>query len=179
MENKPVTPVAAGLIIGLVSVILFLAYYFTGLLLERTWYSWIPSVIYVVLIIVFINMWSNANGNFVTFGSCFGYGFKTISIATLIVFFVTFIFIYVSPEYKVQMMNMIKTEMRSNKQMTDEQIDKGMEMVSKFFMISTLGGGLFGNLLIGTIGSLIGAAIAKKKPFDPFTQINQNGDLPS
>jgi len=176
MENKPITPLAAGLIIGLSSVILFLIYYFAGLIFQQNWISSIPSIIYVILVIVFINMWSKLQNNFVTFGSCFGFGFKAVSIATLIVFVFTFIFISVSPDYKVQMMQMMKEQMRKNKEITDEQVDKGVEMVSKFFMISTLGGGLFVNLFIGAIGALIGAAIAKKKPFDPFTQVNQIGE---
>jgi len=43
-------------------------------------------------------------------------------------------------------------------------------MVDKFFMISILGGSLFGNLIVGTIASLIGAGVAKKNPANPFDQ---------
>lgn len=176
MENKPVTPVIAGLIIGLTSVVLFMAYYFSGLVFKQEWYSWLPAVIYVVLVCVFINIWSNAKNNFVTFGSCFGFGFKAVCIATLIVFFTTLIFVYITPEYKGQMLQMVKEKMRENKEITDDQVSQGIEMYSKFFMVSTIGGSLFGNLIIGTIGALIGSAIVKKKPFDPFTQINQIGE---
>jgi hypothetical protein len=54
--------------------------------------------------------------------------------------------------------------------MTDEQKEKGIEMVGKFFNISVIGGSLFMNLLFGAIASLIGAAIAKKRPQGPFVQ---------
>ncbi len=176
MEKKPITPLAAGLIIGLTSVVLFLAYYFTGLVFEQGWTAWIPAVVYVILVIVFISMWSNAQNNFVTFSSCFGFGFKTICITTLIVFLFTFLFIYLTPDYRSQMLQMMKEQMRQNKQVTDDQVEKGMEMISNNFMIITIGGSLFGNVVIGIIASLIGAAIAKKKPVDPFTQINQIGE---
>ena len=176
MEKKPITPLAAGLIIGLTSVILFLVYYFTGLVFQQDWTAWIPALVFIILIIVFISMWSNANNNFVTFGSCFGFGFKTICISTLIVFFFTLVFIYLTPEYKDQMLQMMKEKMRENKQVTDEQVEAGMSMVTSHFMLITVGGSLLGNLFFGTIAALIGAAVAKKKPFDPFTQINQIGE---
>ncbi len=176
MEQKPITPVTAGLIVGLTSVVLFMTYYFSGLIFKQEWYSWLPALIYVVLVCVFISMWSNSKNNFVTFGNCFGFGFKTVCIATLIIFFTTMVFIYLTPEYKDQMLQVVKEKMRENKQMTDDQVNQGIEIYTKFFIVSTLGGSLFGNLIFGTIGALIGAAIAKKKPFDPFTQINQIGE---
>ncbi len=74
------------------------------------------------------------------------------------------------------MLRMMRDKMRENKQATDDQIEAGMSMVTNHFMLITLGGSLFGNMLVGTIAALIGAAIAKKKPFDPFTQINQIGE---
>ena len=176
MEKKPLSPVAAGLIIGLTSVVLFLAYYFTGMIFQQGVMAWLPAVVFVILVIVFISMWSNAKNNFVTFGSCFGFGFKTVCIATLISFFFVLVFIYVSPEYKEQMLRMMKDKMRENKQVTDEQVEAGMSMVTNHFMLITVGGSLAGNLFFGAIAALIGAAIAKKKPFDPFTQINQIGE---
>ncbi len=176
METKPITPVAAGLVIGLTSVVLFLAYYFTGLIFQQDWTAWLPVVVYAVLVCVFISMWSNANNNFVTYGQCFGFGFKAICIVALISFFFTLAFMYLTPDYKSQMMNVAKEKMRENKQMTDEQLSQGMEMYAKYFTTIALGGGLFFNLLIGTISSLIGAGIAKKKPVSPFSNPNQIGE---
>ena len=176
MEKKPITPLVAGLIIGLASIVLFLVYYFTGLVFQQGITAWLPAVVFIVLVIVFISMWSNAKNNFVTFGSCFGFGFKTVCIATLISFFFVLIFIYLSPDYREQSLRMMRDKMRENKQVTDEQVDAGMSMITDHFMLIIAGGSLLGNLFFGTIAALIGAAIAKKKPFDPFTQINQIGE---
>ena len=173
MEKKEIKPAIAGLIIGLVSIVLFLLYYFTGLIYQRNVTTFIPMIITIIITIVFINLWAKAKNNVVTYSSCFGYGFKSISVAALLVFFFMLIFIYAFPDYKVHMLDVIKEQMNQNSQITDEQRDKGLAMVSKMFMISTLGGSLFGNLLIGTIASLIGAAIPKKVEADPFSQINQ------
>ena len=179
MENKPITPLAAGLILGLTSVILFLVYYFTGLIFQQDWVAWLPAFVYIILVIVFINLWSNSHNNFVTYGSCFGFGFRTIAIASIIVFLFTALFLYLTPDYRTQMLQMMKEKMRQNKQVTDEQVDKGMSMISGNFFTITLGSSLFANVLMGLIASLIGAAVARKKPVDPFTQINQTGDIPS
>ncbi len=176
MEKKPITPLAAGLIIGLTSVVLFLIYYFTGLIFRQGIVVWLPAIVFVGLIIVFITMWSNAQNNFVTFGSCFSFGFKTVCIAVLITVVFTLLFIYLSPDYKDQMLRVMKDKMRENKQATDDQIEAGTNMMSNHFMLITVGGSLLGNLFFGTVAALIGAAIAKKKPFDPFTQINQIGE---
>ncbi len=176
MEKKPLTPLAAGLVVGLTSVVLFLVYYFTGLVFQQNLLAWLPAVVTVILLIVLIGMWSNAKDNFVTFGSCFGFGFKTVCIATLIVFFFSLVFIYLTPDYKTQALQMMKEKMRENKQATDEQVETGMNWMTGHFMLVSLGGTLFGNLLVGVIGALIGAAVAKKKPFNPFIQVNQIGE---
>lgn len=176
MEKKPISPLVAGLIIGLTSVVLFLAYYFTGLSAQQGITTWLPALVFFILIIVFISMWSNAKNNFVTFGSCFNFGFKAVCVATIISFFFVLIFIYLFPDYRDQMLRVMRDRMRENKQATDDQVEAGMSMITNHFMLIVVGGSLFGNMLVGTIAALIGAAIAKKKPFDPFTQINQIGE---
>lgn len=170
MEKKPVSYFIPGIILGLVSVILFLVYFFLGLTFRKDFINFIPALISFALIIYFVIKWANDNDNNVTFGQCFGYGFKSVMIMALIVFFFTLIFILLFPDFKQQYIDFIRVQMDENKTITDEQKEQGVAMVSKFFMISTLGGGLFFNLLIGAIASLIGSAIAKKNPQTPFSQ---------
>ena len=59
---------------------------------------------------------------------------------------------------------------KSNSNLSDEQREKALEMTGKFFNISVIGGGLFMNIIVGAVASLIGAAIAKKNPQGPFVQ---------
>jgi len=176
METKEIKPAVAGLILGLVSIVLFLVYYFTGLIFERNATTFIPMAVFVILVIIFINLWAKANHNAVTYGGCFTYGFKSVAIAALLVFFFMVIFIYAFPDYKMRMLDVIKEQMNQNSQISDEQREKALAMVSKMFIISTLGGSLFGNLMVGAIASLIGAAIPKKVEATPFSQINQIGE---
>jgi len=58
--------------------------------------------------------------------------------------------------------------MEEGGKMSDEQIEQGLSMYSKNFMVFTVGGALFMYILLGAIGSLIGAALTKKKPVNPL-----------
>jgi uncharacterized membrane protein YphA (DoxX/SURF4 family) len=107
----------------------------------------------------------------VTYGNCFSYGFKTTAIVAIIMAIFLAVFIYAFPDYKASFMQFMTDEMeKSNSNISDEQQEKGIEMMGKFFAISAIGGGLFMNLLLGAIASLIGAAVAKKNPQGPFVQ---------
>jgi hypothetical protein len=170
MEKKITTSIVAGVILALISIVLFLAYYFTGLAFQDNATKWIPGAIMLVLVIVFIIKWANDNNGNVTFGQCFGYGFKMIAMSTVIVFVFMIIFLYAFPDYKAQLMDMMRNQFNQKGNMSDEQKEQALGMVDKFFMISILGGSLFGNLIIGTLASLIGAGVAKKNPANPFDQ---------
>ncbi|MGI8952919.1 MAG: DUF4199 domain-containing protein [Chitinophagaceae bacterium] len=171
METKTLTPLWAAIIISLISIVLFLAYYFTGLFFGTSFIKWIPSVITIALLIYFIIKWANDNDNNVTFGSCFGYGFKIICIATLISTAFILIFILITPEFKQQFLEASRQQMSQNSpQLTDDQKTQAVAMMDKMFYLVMLGGSIIGNLIVGVIASLIGAAVAKKNPQNPFTQ---------
>lgn len=168
MEKKPVSHITAGLIIGAVAIVLFLTYYYTGLLFKTNFLAWIPSLVTIGLIVFFVLQYGKANNNNVTFGMLFGYGFRTTIIYTLLVTTFMFVFLYLFPDYKTQYMESFANQMDMNKDVNEEQRDMTLQMVEKFFTLSMVGGGLFLNLITGTIASLIGAAVAKKNPVTPF-----------
>jgi hypothetical protein len=170
MEKKPLSYFVPGVLLGLISVVLFLVYYFLGQTFKRAAINFLPAALFIGLIIYFIIKWSNDNDNNITFGQAFGYGFKIVMITSLIVFVFTLVFILAFPDFKTQYIDSIREQMNSNAGLSDEQREKALDIVGGFFMISILGGGLFMNLLIGAIASLIGAAVAKKKPQTPFAQ---------
>lgn len=170
MEKKPISSGVCGIILGLVSIIIFLAYYFTGLSFTDSAIKWLPGLISLVLIILFVIKWANDNNNNVTFGKCFTYGFKSVAISVIIFFIFTAIFIFTFPDYKEQFMTAMRQQMNQNSQLTDEQRDQATSMMERFFTISILGGTVFVGLIFGAIASLIGAAAAKKNPVGPFDQ---------
>lgn len=169
MEKKPTSHFVAGLLISLILIIMFLALYFTGNAFNRGPISWLPTLIFAGGIIYYIIQFSKAKDHNVTFGSCFSYGFKTTAIVAIIMAAFVLIFLLVFPEYKQEFVDSMTAEMEKNSSnLSDEQIEQSLEMMSKFFLVSAVGGGLFMNLVFGAIASLIGAALAKKKPQTPF-----------
>ena len=60
--------------------------------------------------------------------------------------------------------------MAENPQLTDEMIEQGITMTKKFFLPFAIGGAIIGTAILGAIGALIGAAVAKKNPVDPFSE---------
>ena len=53
----------------------------------------------------------------------------------------------------------------------DDKLEQAMTMMKKYFMIFLVLGVIFGTLIWGSIASLIGAAVAKKKKFNPLDQM--------
>jgi len=51
---------------------------------------------------------------------------------------------------------------------SESQIDKAVSMMRDHFVLFAVVGVIVGSAFIGAISSLIGAAVAKKKPRDPF-----------
>ncbi|MBE7171832.1 MAG: DUF4199 domain-containing protein [Williamsia sp.] len=171
MEKKPVSYFVVGIILGMVSIILFLVYYFTGLSFQKTALSWLPPLVTIGMLIYFVVQYSNAKRNYVTFGELFGYGFKSTIILTLISFAFTALALYIIfPDYKDKVLEMSRLQMEQQSSISEQQKDASINFMEKSFNLLALGGTLFANIIIGIIGSLLGAAIAKKNPVTPFNQ---------
>ncbi len=54
---------------------------------------------------------------------------------------------------------------------TEEEIDKAIALWRRLFWVFTIGGVLLVYAIVGAIGSLLGAAITKKKPINPLDQL--------
>lgn len=171
MEKKPVTHFVVGIVVGLTLIILFLAFYFTGNAFQKSAISYLPTLIFVIAIVYSVIQYAKANQGNVTFGSCFSYGFKASAVVAIVMAIFLTVFIISFPDYKESFLQFMTAEMeKSNSNLSDEQKETSVAMMGKFFNISVIGGGIFMNLLVGVIASLIGAAMAKKNPKDPFAQ---------
>ena len=170
MEQKVSTPVQKGLIISLVLIVFGLVLYFTNQYMNKT-LSYLQYVILIAGIIWSCNIYAKQmNGN-VTFGNVFAHGFKTTAfVAALMAVYTLLAVKFIFPEMMDKIMEAARQEMLKAGQMSEDQIDQGIEMGKKFFVPFAIGGIIFFFALVGAIGSLIGAAIAKKNPKDPFTQ---------
>lgn len=104
------------------------------------------------------------NGN-VTFGNVFSFGFKTTAVITCIMVVFTILSVTILfPEMKDKAMEVARTQMEKDGNLSESQIDQALGMTQKFFIPFAIGGALIGYLFMGAIGSLIGAAVARKNP---------------
>lgn len=167
--QKPITHVMAGLIIGAIMIVFSLAIQFSGL--DQT--KGVPLIGYVIIIaglILFINMYGKAMNNQVTFGNLFGYGFKATGILIIIMILFTLVFFLLFPDIKEKIFELTRKGME-DRNMSEEQIEKGLGLWRKMFWVFTIGGILLVYAIVGAIGSLIGAAVTKKKPINPIDQL--------
>lgn len=167
MEKKEITShLTKGLILGLLlSALAAAIYILVPDMSKHQEYGWISYLVIIgAMIWATMSYAKQMDGN-VTFGNVFAHGFKTAAVMTLIIIAYTFISIkFIFPEMKDKAMEMARTQMENQGKMTDTQIDQAISMTSEFFMPFAIGGALIMYLLLGAIGSLIGAAFAKKNP---------------
>ena len=168
-EKKPISHLVAGLIIAAILVVYSILINYMDLSQNQTM-GWISYIILLGGLILFVNLYGKAKNNQVTFGNLFSYGFKATAIITLIMVLFIVIFFMAFPEFKDKIVEAAREGMEKQGKMTDDQIDQGMAMFEQNFILFSAGGALFMYLILGAIGSLIGAAITKKQPRSPFEQ---------
>ena len=172
MQQKITSTTVKGFIIGLIMIAVSLTASFSGIEASGA-FQWVIYCIFFAGIIVSIYQFGKQVNHNSTFGNYFAHGFKTSAMVTILMIAFLVIFMTVFPEFKEKAMEEAKKSMRS-KNLSQEQIEKALDLTKKFFMVFLIGGALLGYLLFGAIASLIGAAVTKKDP-RPIDDINQIG----
>ena len=169
-ENKIMSPQIKGLLIALIVIILGIAGYFTNLGFS-TWYNWVVNAVMLAAIIIACVHFANQKQGYVTFGNVFLHGFKITAVIAIIVLVYTLLaFTVLFPDMKEKVFEMQQAQMEK-RGLDDDKLEQGMTMMKKYFMIFLVLGVIFGTLIWGSIASLIGAAVAKKKKINPLDQI--------
>jgi hypothetical protein len=169
MEKKVTTPAVKGIIIALILIVFSLGIQFLNLSRNKG-FSSIQFLILIVGMIWSATLYSKQMNHNVTFGNAFAHAFKTTAAVTAIMVVYTIISIkFVSPETLDIAIQEARTQMEA-RNMSDEDIDRAINLTKRFFVPFTVGGIILFFLVVGLIGSLIGAAVAKKNPQDPFVQ---------
>ncbi|TMI90810.1 MAG: DUF4199 domain-containing protein [Bacteroidetes bacterium] len=169
-ETKIMSPQIKGLLIALIVIILGIAGYFTNLGFS-TWYNWVVNAIMLAAIIIACVHFANQKQGYVTFGNVFLHGFKITAVVAIIVLVYTLLaFTVLFPDMKEKIFEMQQAQMEK-KGIDDDKIEQGMTIMKKYFMIFLVIGVIFGTLVWGSIASLIGAAVAKKKKISPLDQM--------
>ena len=170
MEQKITTHIVKGILISLMLIVLDLVSQFADFKFEQ-WFGWTSFAITIGLLIWATVTYGKEMNNNVTFGNLFAHGFKTTAVVTCIVFVYTILSVYIIfPNYIDQLIQKGMEEAAKSGQQMPETTGEGMEMAKKITTLIVLAGVVLGELVIGSIGALIGAAIAKKNPKDPFAQ---------
>jgi hypothetical protein len=168
-ENKPITNVTAGLMIAAILIVYSLILTFADLSADQTM-GYITYGIFIIGLIVVIGMHAKANNYRLSFGNLFAFGFKTTAVTTIIFLIFMVILNLIFPELKEKAYEVAREQMESQDNLSDDQIEQGLTMMRKFFWVGLIGGSLIMFLIVGAIGSLIGAAVTKKNQVTPFDE---------
>lgn len=169
-EKKPISHIAAGLLISAAVILYSVVMNFTAGGSSDPKGGWVSYLIIIIGLLVFINLYAKAKNYQVTFGDLFSYGFKATTMIVLLSVVFMIVLSFVMPEIKTKVMEATRLEMEKQKNITDAEIDSMIQSVNKFFWVILIGTSMFFFVLIGAIGSLIGAAVTKKLPKNPFEQ---------
>lgn len=169
METKVTTPVVKGLIISMILIVIGLAIYFSGQIGNKS-LGYLQYLILLGGIIWACINYANQLNNNVTFGNVFAHGFKTTAVVTVIIIAYSILaFKVLFPDMQEMLVQQAELEMEKQS-MSDSQRDQATSMMKNYMVPFAIAGILFFFMVIGLVASLIGAAVAKKKPLDPFQQ---------
>ncbi len=159
MEGKKIH-LTYGLVTGLIMVVISVILYILNLSFKPGM-QYITYIPFLIGLIMNANAYSKANDTMVTFGQVFSSCFKACAIVTLILLVWSFISLAVFPDMVDKAMEIARKSM-VEKNLSDDQIDKAIEMTKKFFTPFMIAGVIFGTMFAGALFSLIAAAVAKK-----------------
>ncbi|MBI3717918.1 MAG: DUF4199 domain-containing protein [Sphingobacteriales bacterium] len=169
MEKKVTSHVTKGLILALVLIVVDVAATVLNIKYE-TWFKWLPTLFFCIVIIWACINYANQMDNNVTFGNVFVHGFKTSAvIACIMVLYVILSIFVLFPDQIDKVLDVARKQMEE-KNLPESNIDQGIAFTKKLYVPFAIGGAVIGSLLVGAIASLIGGAIAKKNPPSPFQQ---------
>ncbi len=173
MQQKITTPIAKGLVIGLIMIMISTVIAVMGEN-SNTALQWLVYLVFIGGIIWAISSYGKQVNYNSTFGNYFAHGFKISAIVTILMIVFLVIFISIFPDFKEKAMEIAKKDMASKKY-SAEEAENGLKWARSFFTVLVIGGALLTYLILGSIASLIGAAITKKdpRPLDEYNEIGQ------
>ncbi|WP_346881488.1 DUF4199 domain-containing protein [uncultured Algibacter sp.] len=169
MDSKNLSPgkfaTNYGLILGIILIVITAILYFTGMQLKGIqWPMYIYYLIFPVVIVYAISQYKKHNGNLLSLSDAIKTGLiiAVISAITFTVYNLIFNY-FIDPEFNDKMMEVTREKLLENPKMTEEMVDKSIEMGKKFsnpFLTSTIWIAL--SAIFGLIYALI-AGLAMKK----------------
>ncbi len=165
--NNTKPHIQAGLVTGTVLILLNVIFVLFGLE-GNTKYSWIASFVNICLLIYFVREYAKSNDSLKSFGELFSFGFRTTAIVTILLTAFMIVYSYAFPESENKAMDIAREKMMEDERLNEDTIEQALAVSRKFYFPILIAGTIFGTMLVGAVGSLIGAAVSKKSPSTPF-----------
>jgi len=158
-----------GLILGIISIILFLTLYFGGLMGE-SWAGLLNALFTIVIIYLAHKEFKDQGNSYMSYGQGLGMGTLTSAISGVVSSLFTYVYIkFINPDYVVELLDLSIAKMEAQGQ-GDAQIDAAMGFMEKLMTPEImLGTGLVSAIFFGFIISLIVSAFTKNN--DPSLEI--------
>lgn len=167
METKVTSHIVKGIILSTITIVFSTIVYVFNLY-EMQSLNYLNYGLIIAGLIYGAILYSNENNNYVTFGNVFAHGFKTTAVIIAITSIYTILSIkFLFPEIVDISLRISRKKMESNPQIPKDTIEQNLNFVKEYFVSLTLGFSMVGLAILGLIGSLIGAAVAKKNT-NPF-----------
>jgi hypothetical protein len=170
MKKQPISHLLAGAVIAGI-LILYSIFLLLSEQMANQKLSWFSYLMMVLALVYFVREHGKVNNHQLEFGQLFSYGFKATAFATILMLTFQVFFNMIFPEMKDKFIEIALEQMSADPRVTEEAMDVGIEIIKKTFWPLLIAGTLFGTMVVGLIGSLIGAAVSKKNPTTPFESL--------
>ena len=169
MEEKTKSAVNASMVYGallaLALIVFSLLLYILDLSANRS-VAWLQyAVILAGIIVAQFHFRKNYSAGFLSFGKAFTLGFLTVLFSAIIFAVYNYIFLkYIDPGVLEEAFAKAEQEMEQRGGMSEVEMDKALSLMEKFRSpLMAAVSGIFMNVIIGLILSLVGAVITRKE----------------
>jgi Protein of unknown function (DUF4199) len=157
-----------GLMFGFIPAIIMFLVYAVGMHRDQSVQTYMQFIsIAIVLVVIFLGIKAERDhvlNGFISFGKAFSTGFMIVLIGAVIGIAMTYLYFDVIDPGKRDFMIMLQEDALYDRGMSPEQIDQALPQIEKFMTLPMMIiFGFFGNLIIGSVITLICAAILKKE----------------
>lgn len=168
METSTQTPpstsavgIRYGLLTGLVSILISFGLFATNS--EQSPLRFLNTLVLIGGMVVAMRYYKESHAGFMSFGEGLGIGTILAAVVGLLSAAFTYVYMrFIDLDVVERMMDKARADMEARGGMSDEQIDQGMAMASKFMSVPALTAiVLVGSVIMGFLLSLVVSAIIK------------------
>ncbi|WP_428329557.1 DUF4199 domain-containing protein [Mucilaginibacter sp.] len=150
-------------IYAVISIVLTYVYQFLNIDMNSA-VKYIGYLPFIGLLLLTQKEYRDKLGGFMTFGEGFLPGFLySVFAGVILAVFMYLYFSFLSPQVWAQTLATTRETMVQQGTLSSDQVDKAMEMTTKYGVIFVVFGVIIGTPIMGAIVALIGAAIFKKE----------------